>query len=198
MQSALLRVLQEREFERVGGSRPIHVDVRVLAATNRDLDAALEEGSFRKDLFYRLNVFPIDLPPLRERADDIRLLVEYLVRRYAQLAGKRIKQIEGRTLELLTAYDWPGNVRELQNVIERSVILTDGDVFSIDEAWLTRNTDAKDTGVGEREQIEAALAATKGRVSGPHGAATMLGIPRQTLESRIRALRINKYQFKSF
>jgi len=198
MQSALLRVLQEREFERVGGSRPIHVDVRVLAATNRDLDAALEEGSFRKDLFYRLNVFPIDLPPLRERADDIRLLVEYLVRRYAQLAGKRIKQIEGRTLELLSAYDWPGNVRELQNVIERSVILTDGDVFSIDEAWLTRNTDAKDTGVGEREQIEAALAATKGRVSGPHGAATMLGIPRQTLESRIRALRINKHQFKSF
>src|SRR5882757_8075315 len=198
MQSALLRVLQEREFERVGGSRPIHVDVRVLAATNRDLDAALEEGSFRKDLFYRLNVFPIELPPLRERADDIRLLVEYLVRRYAQLAGKRIKQIEGRTLELLTAYDWPGNVRELQNVIERSVILTDGDVFSIDEAWLKRNTDAKDTGVGEREQIEAALAATKGRVSGPHGAATMLGIPRQTLESRIRALRINKYQFKSF
>src|SRR3989440_2648315 len=198
MQSALLRVLQEREFERVGGSRPIHVDVRVLAATNRDLDAALEEGSFRKDLFYRLNVFPIDLPPLRERADDIRLLVEYLVRRYAQLAGKRIKQIEGRTLELLTAYDWPGNVRELQNVIERSVILTDGDVFSIDEAWLKRNTDAKDTGLGEREQIEAALAATKGRVSGPHGAATMVGIPRQTLESRIRALRINKHQFKSF
>src|SRR6266478_5294101 len=198
MQSALLRVLQEREFERVGGSRPIHVDVRVLAATNRDLDAALEEGSFRKDLFYRLNVFPIDLPPLRERADDIRLLVEYLVRRYAQLAGKRIKKIEGRTLELLSAYDWPGNVRELQNVIERSVILTDGDVFSIDEAWLTRNTDAKDTGVGEREQIEAALAATKGRVSGPHGAATTLGIPRQTLESRIRALRINKHQFKSF
>src|SRR2546426_241863 len=197
-QVALLRILQEREFERVGGSRPIHVDVRLLAATNRDLDAALEEGSFRKDLFYRLNVFPIDLPPLRERADDIRLLVEYLVRRYAQLAGKRIKQIEGRTLELLTAYDWPGNVRELQNVIERSVILTDGDVFSIDEAWLKRNTDAKDTGLGEREQIEAALAATKGRVSGPHGAATMLGIPRQTLESRIRALRINKHQFKSF
>src|SRR5437899_8362120 len=198
MQSALLRVLQEREFERVGGNRPIHVDVRVLAATNRDLDAALEEGAFRKDLFYRLNVFPIDVPPLRERADDIRLLVEYLVRRYAQLAGKRIKQIEGRTLELLTAYDWPGHVRDLQNVIERSVILTDGDVFSIDEAWLKRNTDAKDTGLGEREQIEAALAATKGRVSGPHGAATMLGIPRQTLESRIRALRINKHQFKSF
>jgi len=140
------------------------------------------------------------VPALRERAEDIRLLVEYLVRRYAQLAGKRIKQIEGRTLELLSAYDWPGNVRELQNVIERSVILTDGDVFSIDEAWLKRNADAKDGGGGdwEKEKIEAALAATKGRISGPHGAATMLGIPRQTLESRIRALRINKHQFKSF
>jgi len=197
-QVSLLRVLQEREFERIGSNRAIPVDVRVLAATNRDLGSAVAQGKFREDLYYRLNVFPIVVPALRERADDIRLLVEYLVRRYAQLAGKRIKQIEGRTLELLSTYDWPGNVRELQNVIERSVILTDGDVFSIDEAWLKRNTDAKDTGLGEREQIEAALAATKGRVSGPHGAATMLGIPRQTLESRIRALRINKHQFKSF
>jgi len=197
-QVSLLRVLQEREFERIGSNRAIPVDVRVLAASNRDLSSAVAKGRFREDLYYRLNVFPIVVPALRERADDIRLLVEYLVRRYAQLAGKRIKQIEGRTLELLSAYDWPGNVRELQNVIERSVILTDGDVFSIDEAWLKRNADAKDGGVGEREKIEAALAATKGRVSGPHGAATMLGIPRQTLESRIRALRINKHQFKSF
>src|SRR5882672_10938435 len=197
-QVLLLRVLQEREFERIGSNRPIPVDVRVLAASNRDLKSAVAQGKFREDLYYRLNVFPIVVPALRERADDIRLLVEYLVRRYAQLAGKRIKQIEGRTLELLSAYDWPGNVRELQNVIERSVILTDGNVFSIDEAWLKRNADAKDGGVGEREKIEAALAATKGRVSGPHGAATMLGIPRQTLESRIRALRINKHQFKSF
>src|SRR5712672_3679489 len=195
-QVSLLRVLQEREFERVGSNRAIPVDVRVLAASNRDLGSAVAQGRSREDLFYRLNVFPIVVPALRERADDIRLLVEYLVRRYAQLAGKRINQIEGRTLELLSAYDWPGNVRELQNVIERSVILTDGNVFSIDEAWLKRNTDAKDTGVGEREKIEAALAATKGRVSGPHGAATMLGIPRQTLESRIRVLRINKHQFK--
>src|SRR3989475_224622 len=199
-QVTLLRVLQERAFERVGISQPISVDVRVLSATNRDLGASVAQGKFREDLYYRLNVFPIEVPALRDRADDIRLLVEYLVRRSAQLAGKRVKQIEGRTLELLSTYDWPGNVRELQNVIERSVILTDGDVFSIDEAWLKRNADAKDGGVGdwEKEKIEAALAATKGRISGPHGAATMLGIPRQTLESRIRALRINKHQFKSF
>ena len=197
-QVSLLRVLQEREFERIGSNRAIPVDVRVLAATNRDLASAVAQGKFREDLYYRLNVFPIVVPALRERSDDIRLLVEYLVRRYAQLAGKRINQIEGRTLELLSAYDWPGNVRELQNVIERSVILTDGDVFSVDEAWLTRNADPKDAGAGEREKIEAALAATKGRVSGPHGAATMLGVPRQTLESRIRALHINKHQFKSF
>jgi formate hydrogenlyase transcriptional activator len=197
-QVSLLRVLQEREFERIGSNRAIPVDVRVLAATNRDLGSAVAQGKFREDLYYRLNVFPIVVPALRERADDIRLLVEYLVQRYAQAAGKKIRQIDGRTLELLSAYEWPGNVRELQNVIERSVILNDGDVFSIDEAWLKRNVDVKDPAVGEREKIEAALAATKGRVSGPHGAATMLGIPRQTLESRIRALRINKHQFRSF
>ena len=197
-QVSLLRVLQEREFERIGSNRAIPVDVRVLAATNRDLGSAVAQGKFREDLYYRLNVFPIVVPALRERADDIRLLVEYLVQRYAQAAGKKIRQIDGRTLELLSAYNWPGNVRELQNVIERSVILNDGDVFSIDEAWLKRNVDANDAALGEREKIEAALAATKGRVSGPYGAATMLGIPRQTLESRIRALRINKHQFKSF
>jgi len=197
-QVSLLRVLQEREFERIGSNRAIPVDVRVLAATNRDLGSAVAQGKFREDLYYRLNVFPIVVPALRERADDIRLLVEYLVQRYAQAAGKKIRQVDGRTLELLSAYDWPGNVRELQNIIERSVILNDGDVFSIDEAWLKRNVDAKDAALGEREKIEAALAATRGRVSGPHGAATMLGIPRQTLESRIRALRINKHLFKSF
>jgi len=197
-QVSLLRVLQEREFERIGSNRAIPVDVRVLAATNRDLGSAVAQGRFREDLYYRLNVFPIVVPALRERADDIRLLVEYLVQRYAQAAGKKIRQIDGRTLELLSAYDWPGNVRELQNVIERSLILNDGDVFSIDEAWLKRNVDAKDAALGEREKIEAALAATRGRVSGPHGAAAMLGIPRQTLESRIRALRINKHLFKSF
>jgi formate hydrogenlyase transcriptional activator len=196
-QVLLLRVLQERELERIGSNKPIPVDVRVLAASNRDLPSAVAQGRFREDLYYRLNVFPIVVPALRERADDIRLLVEYLVRRYAQAAGKKIERIDGKTLELLSSYDWPGNVRELQNVIERSVILTDGNVFSIDGAWLKRNGDRKDAGAGEREKIEAALAAAKGRISGPHGAATMLGIPRQTLESRIRDLHINKYQFKS-
>jgi formate hydrogenlyase transcriptional activator len=197
-QVSLLRVLQEREFERIGSNRAIPIDVRVLAATNRDLSDAVAHGKFREDLYYRLNVFPITVPALRERADDIRLLVEYLVRRFAQAAGKKIDQIDARTLEWLTAYDWPGNVRELQNVIERSVILTDGATFSIDEAWLRRNAGARPPVVedGERQKIEAALAASKGRISGPHGAATMLGIPRQTLESRIRALRINKHQFK--
>ena len=158
----------------------------------------MAQGRFREDLYYRLNVFPITVPALRERADDIRLLVEYLVRRFAQAAGKKIDQIDARTLELLTAYDWPGNVRELQNVIERSVILTDGATFSIDEAWLRRNAGPRPpiAGDGERQKIEAALAASKGRVSGPRGAAILLGIPRQTLESRTRALRINKHQFK--
>jgi formate hydrogenlyase transcriptional activator len=197
-QVSLLRVLQEREFERIGSNRAIPVDVRVLAATNRDLSDAVAHGKFREDLYYRLNVFPITVPALRERADDIRLLVEYLVRRFAQAAGKKIDRIDARTLELLTAYDWPGNVRELQNVIERSIILTDGATFSIDEAWLRRNAGARPPIVEdcERQKIEAALAESKGRVSGPRGAANLLGIPRQTLESRIRALRINKHQFK--
>jgi len=197
-QVSLLRVLQERELERIGSNKTIPVDVRVLAASNRDLTSAVAQGRFREDLYYRLNVFPIVVPALRERAEDIRLLVEYLVRRYAQAAGKKIEQIDGKTLELLSSYDWPGNVRELQNVIERSVILTDGNVFSIDGAWLRRNSEPKDTAAFERGKIEAALAAAKGRVSGPHGAATMLGIPRQTLESRIRDLHINKHQFKPF
>ncbi len=205
-QVSLLRVLQEREFERVGSNRPLHVDVRVLAATNRDLKSAVAQGKFREDLYYRLNVFPIEVPALRDRADDIPLLVEYLVQRFAQKAGKRIRRIDERTIELLRAYDWPGNVRELQNVIERSVILSDGEAFSVDEAWLRRNADGafgstvSASGAGaaqERERIEAALAASQGRVSGPTGAAVRLDLPRQTLESRIRALRINKHRFKT-
>src|SRR6185436_3612042 len=136
-QVALLRVLQEREFERVGGTQPIHVDVRVIAATNRDLKTAIAEGSFRPDLFYRLNVFPIDVPPLRERKDDLLMLVEYFVQRYASQAGKNIRSIDKKTLDLLNAYDWPGNIRELQNVIERSVILSSADVFTVDELWLS-------------------------------------------------------------
>ena len=139
-QLALLRVLQERELERVGSSQPISIDVRVLAATNRDLEAAVSAGTFRQDLFYRLNVFPIRIPSLRERKDDIPLLVEYLVERYARRAGKRISHIKKKTLDLFQAYDWPGNIRELQNVIERAVILCDGETFSVDETWLRRKS----------------------------------------------------------
>jgi formate hydrogenlyase transcriptional activator len=194
-QVALLRVLQEREIERVGSSHPITVDVRVIVATNQDLDAAVARGAFRADLFYRLNVFPIAVPALRQRADDVPVLVEYLVERFAKRAGKKITRIEKRTMTLLQAYDWPGNVRELQNVIERGVVLCEGESFSIDDSWLK----AKGSPAGgeqERATIEAALAATKGRVAGPTGAAAKLGMPRQTLDSKIRALRIDKLKFR--
>jgi DNA-binding NtrC family response regulator len=191
----------------VGGAQPIHVDVRVIAATHRDLRAAIANGSFREDLYYRLNVFPIETPPLRERKDDILMLVEYFVQRYARKAGKSIRTIEKRTLERLRAYDWPGNIRELQNVIERSVILTSGDVFAVDDVWLSNeSTRAAPRGATpapaereprtEREIIEAALAASRGRVSGPTGAAAKLQIPPSTLDHRIRALKIHKSRFK--
>ncbi len=202
-QVSLLRVLQEREIERVGSSHPIAVDVRVLAATNRDLDAAVERGTFREDLFYRLNVFPIRLPPLRERADDIPILVEYLVDRFAKQTGKIIRNIEKQTLQRLTAYDWPGNVRELQNVIERALVLSEGETFVIDESWLARKQRKPSNGAavttladGEKALIEAALAETHGRVAGARGAAAKLGIPRQTLEWKIRALQIDKLAFR--
>jgi len=209
-QVALLRVLQEREFERVGSSQPLSVDVRVVAATNRDLRLAVDSGTFRQDLFYRLNVFPIRVPSLRERADDIPLLVEYLIERYGKNAGKRIRNVSKRTLELFQSYDWPGNVRELQNVIERAVILSDGETFSVDETWLKRapSTGASQRSVPlrgvarldptqERELIEAALAESGGRIAGPLGAAAKLRVPRQTLESKIASLGINKHRFKS-
>ncbi|HZE68454.1 MAG TPA: sigma-54-dependent Fis family transcriptional regulator [Pyrinomonadaceae bacterium] len=205
-QVALLRVLQEREFERVGGSQTVSVDVRVLAATNTYLSAAVAEGTFRQDLFYRLNVFPIRIPALRERVDDISLLVEYLIDRYAQAAGKKIRTIDKGTLDLFQTYDWPGNVRELQNVIERAVILSDGETFRVDETWLTPVTPkAAATSVPlvanlvdhEREMIESALQEAEGLISGPTGAATKLGIPRQTLESKIRKLGINRHRFKT-
>jgi predicted ATPase/GAF domain-containing protein len=206
-QVALLRVLQEREFERVGGARSIQVDVRVIAATNRDLNAATANGTFRLDLFYRLNVFPIEVPPLRERKDDILMLLEYFVKRYASQAGKNIRSIDKKTLELFQSYEWPGNIRELQNVIERSVIVSSGSVFSIDEYWLSKESSQPASRVhasrpvetdapGEREIIEAVLAESRGRVSGPSGAAAKLGIPRSTLESRIKALKIRKTRFK--
>jgi formate hydrogenlyase transcriptional activator len=204
-QVSLLRVLQEREIERVGSSHPIPVDVRVLAATNRDLEAAVEAGTFREDLYYRLNVFPIRMPPLRERVEDIPILVEYLVDRYAKRVGKNIRNIEKHTLQLLQSYDWPGNVRELQNVIERAVVLVDGETFAIDDSWLTNKRPKSSNGNGravttlangEKELIEAALAESEGRVSGPRGAAAKLGIPRQTLEWKIRALKIDKLAFR--
>jgi formate hydrogenlyase transcriptional activator len=212
VQIALLRVLQEREFERVGSSQPISINVRVLAATNRDLEAAVAAGTFRQDLFYRLNVFPIRVPSLRERKDDIPLLVEYLVERYAKRAGKKISHIKKKTLDLFQAYDWPGNIRELQNVVERAVILCDGETFSVDETWLPRKSnqlsgrqvsstgvladDKKEFAERERKAIAAALAECHGRVSGPHGAAAKLGIPHQTLASKIESLGIDKRQFK--
>jgi PAS domain S-box-containing protein len=204
-QIALLRVLQEREIERVGGTQTISVDVRVVAATNRDLKAAVATGTFRQDLFYRLNVFPIQMPSLRERADDIPLLVEYLIERYAKKAGKKIRNIRKETLELFQAYDWPGNIRELQNVIERAVVLCDSETFSVDETWLKREGHRSGPAVPfvatlverEKEIIETALGACQGRIAGPTGAAAKLGIPRQTLESKIKALRIDKHRFKA-
>jgi PAS domain S-box-containing protein len=202
-QIALLRVLQEKEFERVGSNHPISVDVRLVAATNRDLPAAVAAGSFRQDLFYRLNVFPIAVPPLRERADDIPLLVEYFVGRFAKGAGKNIRHIAKQTLEQFKAYRWPGNIRELQNVVERAVILSDTDTFVVDESWLIRESDDSSPHEGrsalldrEVEAIEAALAECHGRISGPSGAAAKLGIPRQTLESKIRRFGIDKYGHK--
>jgi PAS domain S-box-containing protein len=206
-QVALLRVLQEREFERVGGTQTTRVDVRVITATNRDLAVAVANGSFRQDLFYRLNVFPIDVPPLRERTGDILMLVEYFVRRYATRAGKHFSSIDKRTLDLFQAYDWPGNIRELQNVIERSVILSSGQVFQIDQSWLSKQPSHPPTPVpspvqshgeppSEREVIEAALAESRGRIAGKTGAAARLGVPPSTLDHRIKALRINKTQFK--
>jgi PAS domain S-box-containing protein len=208
-QIVLLRVLQEREFERVGGNQTIRADVRVIAATNRDLQAAIAAGAFRSDLFYRLNVIPMQVPPLRERKEDIPLLVEYFINRYSRKAGKRIRTIEKKTLDLLQSYSWPGNIRELQNVIERSVVVCDSETFSVDQGWFSHaasslrggESQAKSPGrrsaAEEREIIEAALAEAGGRVSGPSGAAAQLGMPPSTLESKIRALRINKYQFKS-
>ncbi len=205
-QIALLRVLQEREFERIGSSHPISVDVRIIAATNRDLRAAVAAGTFRMDLFYRLNVFPIQMPALRERTDDIPLLVAHLTERFANKIGKKFKYVTKKTLELLKAYDWPGNIRELQNVVERAVVLSEGDTFSVDEAWLKQKSFqlSDPTGPfmatlaeGERRMIEAALAESQGRIAGPTGAAAKLGIPRQTLDSKITGLGIDKRRFKA-
>jgi transcriptional regulator with GAF, ATPase, and Fis domain len=205
-QVALLRVLQEREFERVGGNQPIRAEVRVIAATNRDLQTAIAARKIRSDLFYRLNVFPLEMPPLRERREDIPLLVEYFVDRYASKAGKKIRSVHRNTLDLLQSYPWPGNIRELQNVIERAVIVSDTDTLCVGGSWLSRTpvsrppasqSLARRPQAEEKQIIEAVLAETRGRVSGPSGAAAKLGVPASTLESKIRALKINKYRFRT-
>jgi transcriptional regulator with GAF, ATPase, and Fis domain len=203
-QVVLLRVLQERQFERVGGTRAIPADVRVIAATNRDLPAAIIAGTFRTDLFYRLNVFPIEIPPLRNRPEDTPVLLEYFVSRFARKMGKTIRKIDSQTLKLCQKYHWPGNVRELQNIIERSMILCAGDTFQIDAAWLPSERNEQPTPSGalpttlqgeERRIIEAALAESKGKVAGADGAAAKLGVPPSTLDSRIKRLRIKKRRF---
>ena len=201
-QVALLRVLQEREFERVGGRQSIRVDVRVVAATNRDLKAAVANGTFREDLYYRLNVFPLEMPPLRARRTDIPLLVEYFIDRYARKAGKNIRSVDKKTLQLLQSYPWPGNIRELQNIIERSVIVCETEIFTVDESWLSQQSHDERSGgklylsqklaAKEKEVIEEALRESQGRVFGPSGAAAKLGIARSTLESKIQSLNINK------
>jgi formate hydrogenlyase transcriptional activator len=206
IQIALLRVLQEREIERVGSSRPIPVDVRVVAATHHDLNALVAEGKFRQDLLYRLNVVPIQMPPLRERVADIPLLVEYFIARFGKRAGKKFRTIDKKFLKAFQAYGWPGNVRELQNVIERAVILSEDDTLAVDETWLkwepAQNPARPRTLDGalvrqEKEMIEGALAESEGRISGPAGAAAKLGLPAQTLDSKIKRLKINKYRFKA-
>jgi transcriptional regulator with GAF, ATPase, and Fis domain len=203
-QVALLRVLQEREFQRVGGNQSIRVDVRVVAATNRDLQAAIAAGSFRSDLFYRLNVFPIEIPPLRERKEDIPVLVEYFIDRFARKIGKKILNINKNSLELLRSYPWPGNIRELQNVIERSVIVCDTECFSVDESWLSQRSLptepasqplSETLASQEKKLIESVLAETKGRVYGRSGAAAKLGLPPSTLDSKIKSLKIDKHKF---
>jgi PAS domain S-box-containing protein len=206
-QVTLLRVLQERQFERIGGNRILTTDVRIVAATNRDLTAAIAAGTFRSDLFYRLNVFPIEMPSLRERREDIPLLVEYFIDRYARKAGKRIRGVNKKTLDLFQSYPWPGNIRELQNIVERSVIVCETENLSVDENWLTRqpvatepksNLDLSEKlALQEKEMIEAALRDCGGQVFGPSGAAARLGMPRSTLESKIRSLKINKNRFKA-
>jgi PAS domain S-box-containing protein len=204
-QIALLRVLQEREFERIGGSQPITANARVIAATHRDLKAAAAAGIFRADLFYRLNVFPLEVPPLRERLEDIPLLVEYFIGRYASRAGKKIRNLHRKTLELFQSYVWPGNLRELQNVIERSVILCEGETLSVDPSWLSKESDSLQQAARplaellmeqEKEIIESALVASKGRIAGPSGAAAKIGMPPSTLEARIKALKIDKKRFQ--
>ncbi|MGA7446630.1 MAG: sigma 54-interacting transcriptional regulator [Terriglobales bacterium] len=201
-QVALLRVLQEREFQRVGSNQTIRTNVRIIAATHRDLPAAIEAGTFRSDLYYRINVFPLEMPALRERKEDIQVLVKYFIHRYCSKAGKDVKSIDKKSLDRLQSYSWPGNIRELQNVIERSAILCDSENFSVDESWLSTAACparplSQEMVLQEKERIESALAECKGRVSGSSGAAAKLGMPPSTLDSKIHALKIDKRQFSA-
>jgi transcriptional regulator with GAF, ATPase, and Fis domain len=206
LQPKLLRVLQEQEFERLGSGRPIKVDVRVVTATNQELLAMVQDRRFRADLYYRLNVFPICLPPLRDRLGDIPCLVWHFLRKYSQRLQRNIEYIPDEVVDVLERYDWPGNIRELQNVVECAAILCEGDTFSIDETSLMREIPLRSgpavplvTTIAdkEREIIEAALAECGGRVAGPLGAAAKLGIPRQTLDSKIASLNIDKRRFQT-
>ena len=197
LQPKLLRVLQEGEFERVGGSRTFKVDARVIAATNRDLEAACRQGRFRADLFYRLNVFPVALPPLRERKEDIPALVGCFVEKYSARLGKRIDRVPERLMATLTAYAWPGNVRELEHVIERAVIVTDGPLLAVPDWPPRRRGTAAPAPVATLEQVERAhimdvLESVGWRVSGDGGAAQLLGLPATTLESRMKKLGITR------
>jgi formate hydrogenlyase transcriptional activator len=199
----LLRVLQEQEFERLGSTHTIKVNVRLVAATSRNLPAMVEQREFRGDLYYRLNIFPLVVPPLRDRSDDIPPLVEYFVARFAERLGRKVSRVDRQTMELLQGYHWPGNIRELQNVIERSVILAEGGTLRVDASVLDSAASRKAHSAGdvlrrnEKESIEAALGETKGRIAGPRGAAARLRIPASTLESKIRSLKIDKFKFRS-
>jgi transcriptional regulator with GAF, ATPase, and Fis domain len=212
VQVALLRVLQEREFERLGGSQTIKTDARLIAATNRNLQQSIAQGSFRNDLYYRLNVFPIEVPPLRDRREDIPRLVDSFVARYSARVGRRIREVEPATMDLFLRYVWPGNIRELQNVVERAVILAEDAILRVDPQALVSPApslvrpfepeppaEARGNALREqeREMIETALSQSQGRVSGERGAAARLGLPASTLESKIRALSIDKHRFKS-
>jgi len=206
LQPKFLRVLQEQEFERLGSSRTRRSNVRLVAATHRDLLAMVQQGTFREDLYYRLHIFPLTVPPLRARRDDIPVLVRHFVQQYAQQMHKRIAHIPAGVMARLVHYDWPGNIRELQNVVERAIILCASDTFAVEESWLRREAPLRAGPAGplvvaraehERALIEAALAECRGRVSGPAGAAVKLGLPRQTLAWKIKALGIPLQRFKT-
>jgi len=202
LQPKLLRVLQEQEFERLGGTRTHQVDVRLVAATNRDLAAMVKRREFRDDLYYRLNVFPIQLPPLRARPEDVPLLVAHFVELYCRRMGKQIEHIPAETMSALSSYQWPGNIRELQNFIERSVILSAGPVLHPPLAELRPSPELESLGAitleeAERDHIRKTLEYTGGVVAGPNGAAARLGVKRSTLYFRMQKLGISRSNTKT-